>query len=707
MGHDTDALRRAEQRLQLVLEATQNGTYEWDIGTDRIRWSENLGEMWGRGRGWTPSTFSEYLDTIHPDDRERLSEQIRATVEEGAPYEAELRKLLPDGSTRWMLTRGYVVRDEDGRPKTLVGIVSDIHESRLERRAAEYLSAASAALADTLDPGETLDRIANLALAELADWCVIHLVADDGTLEQVAVAHRDPEMVRWARELERRFPPDPQGEFGTHHVVRTGRAQLLAEITDEMLAAAARDPEHLRIARALELRSAMIVPVAAHGQTLGAITFCYAGPQRHYTPQTLALAEELGRRAGVALTNARLHRAQQESAQRLRHLQAITDVALGQLPLEERLVELLRRVRGILQTDYAVCLLLDPDEGVLRERAAVGLGAPRTHLRIPLGQGIAGKIAQQDDVVVIPDVPAAHPASRQLRGKAASLLGVPLRTQRGTVGVLHVSTALPRTFTEADAETLRLVAGRAALIIEQAAAHEQARQTAITLQRSLLPPAIPQLEGFDLAARYLPGQRGTEIGGDWYDLVALPDGREALCVGDVVGRGIAAAAIMGRLRTALRAYVRVGGGAMEAMTLLDDLVASDGEDVYATALLVVIDPATGELELCSAGHPPAVRLGAGRAELVDIPVGRPIGAPPAARESARTRLDRGQGLLLYTDGLVERRDASLDERFDRLCEAAGRGPADPERLLDHILRDMLGDGQDDDVALIGVWRRAD
>jgi PAS domain S-box-containing protein len=174
--------------------------------------------------------------------------------------------------------------------------------------AARYLARASEVLAASLDHEATLAELARLVVPDLADWCAVSLVEEDGVVRQVAVAHVDPARTELARELHRRYPPDPDAPAGVPRVIRTGEPELHREITDALLDAAARDDEHRRVLRALGLRSAIIVPIAARGRTVGALTLVSAESRRRYGDAELALAMELGRRAGTAIDNARLFR---------------------------------------------------------------------------------------------------------------------------------------------------------------------------------------------------------------------------------------------------------------------------------------------------------------------------------------------------------------------------------------------------------------
>ena len=184
-------------------------------------------------------------------------------------------------------------------------------ESAQQRLA--FLAGASALLAASLDYRTTLESVAHLAVSHLADWCAVNVVVEDGSFPTLAVAHADPAKAELARDLQRRYPPDPNAPYGVPNVIRAGQAELVPKITDEMLAAAAVDDEHLAIVRELGLVSYMCVPLVARGRTLGALTFASTASGRRYGPEDLALAEELGHRAAVAVDNARLYQEAQRA----------------------------------------------------------------------------------------------------------------------------------------------------------------------------------------------------------------------------------------------------------------------------------------------------------------------------------------------------------------------------------------------------------
>ena len=236
------------------------------------------------------------------------------------------------------------------------------------------------------------------------------------------------------------------------------------------------------------------------------------------------------------------------------------------------------------------------------------------------------------------------------------------------------------------------------------AVYEREHTIAETLQRSLLPERLPRIESLGLAARYLPAGRGAAIGGDWYDVLERPDGRVALVVGDVVGHGLRAAAAMGQLRNAFRAYGLVEGSPAEVMSRINRLVLSGVEDVMATVLYLVLDRETGELAFTAAGHPPPLLLAPDGPRFLEGGRSVPVGAAdPAVFRESRDVMPPGSSLLLYTDGLVERRDVPLDERLDELASAAAASAGDLEELCDGVVSAVLGNAEPvDDVALLAV-----
>lgn len=224
-----------------------------------------------------------------------------------------------------------------------------------------------------------------------------------------------------------------------------------------------------------------------------------------------------------------------------------------------------------------------------------------------------------------------------------------------------------------------------------------------TLQRSFLPEHLPDLDGVSIAARYVSGSHDVEVGGDWYDAVSLQD-RIVVVIGDVEGRGVRAAASMAQLRNALRTYAFEGLRPADALGRLNGLVEEMDESQLATVLYAELWHETSELRFANAGHPPPLLVRPdGSTSYLQAGLAIPIGVQPNPRfVEATVNLGPGFGLVLYTDGLIETRDASLDDGLARLADAVAEGPADLEELLDHLLDRLRGAGRPDDIAILAL-----
>jgi serine phosphatase RsbU (regulator of sigma subunit)/anti-sigma regulatory factor (Ser/Thr protein kinase) len=394
------------------------------------------------------------------------------------------------------------------------------------------------------------------------------------------------------------------------------------------------------------------------------------------------------------------------SKSRRDHLLSITDSALGYMSLEDMLSELLERIRGSLEVDTAAVLLLDEDRGVLVARAARGLEEEvRQGVQVPLARGFAGRVAAEARPLII-DVEHYDVVNPILRQKGIrTMLGVPLEAEGRVIGVMHIGTLVPRDFDEDDVTLLQLAAERAALAIDSARISEQRDVTAI-MQRTLLPDALPEIPGLRFSAKYLPAGSGVKIGGDWYDVFQLANGRLVFVIGDVVGRGVLAASVMAEIRTALRAYLVQGHRLTEVISMLNELLVAMGRKRGATLSILELDPQAEELEAVIAGHLPPLLIEAdGHARLLEQRHGLPVGVRSGHDyEAFRYPFPTGSRLLLYTDGLIERRGESIDAGFQRLiaaAQAAARLADGP--LADGVYRALLDETPlEDDVALLAI-----
>ncbi|MFC3501631.1 PP2C family protein-serine/threonine phosphatase [Micromonospora krabiensis] len=395
------------------------------------------------------------------------------------------------------------------------------------------------------------------------------------------------------------------------------------------------------------------------------------------------------------------------SAEKLRRLQSVTDAALSQLGLEDLLAELLERTRDLLRADTAVVLLLDQTGTELVATAASGLEEEvQQGVRLPVGKGFAGSVAARAEPIIIEKVDHTKVINPILLSRGvASVLGVPMLSGSQVIGVLHVGTLNPRRFTPDDVELLQLVADRASLAT-RARLSRLDRAAAVALQRSLLPARPRAVAGLDVAARYVPGT-AVGVGGDWYDLFALPSGHIGVAIGDVAGNGLQAAVVMGRIRSALRAYALETDDPAEVLTRLDRKMQLFEPDVMATVLYAVLDPDHHGLSMSSAGHlSPIVTTPGEPGRLLTVPPDLPLGAyRNAARRITRTTLDPESCLFLYTDGLIERRTRPLDEGVELLRSALTSAPADTTCTT--AMAAMLTDAAaTDDVAVLAVRRAA-
>jgi PAS domain S-box-containing protein len=274
------------------------------------------------------------------------------------------------GEERWSIVRSSPLTDTAGNVLYAVNVWQDATGQKRAEAAQRFLAEAGEALASSLDVEATLANIARLAVPRLADWCVVHLVQEDESISQLAVAHVDPERVAWARWLQEQYPADLDNNQGVVRVARTGLPEIFPEITDEMLVAAARDPEHLAILRLVGFTSAMVIPMIARERSVGVITFVAAESRYHYDERDLELKQELARRAALAVDNARLYdaeraaRLQAEEAQvRFRGLFEGVPDAILVIDAEGRFIE----------ANTAACRMLGYDLDVLLTMSLVDL----------------------------------------------------------------------------------------------------------------------------------------------------------------------------------------------------------------------------------------------------------------------------------------------------------------------------------------------
>jgi PAS domain S-box-containing protein len=316
-----DALRAGEARFRALMEQAPFSVQLLGPDSRTLAVNRAWEELWG-------ITLDRLGDYVMLDDPQLAAKGVlpylrRAFAGEPVAIPAiryDPAETLPDhrwpaDPARWVSAVAYPLRDPDGTVREVVLVHDDITARHRAEEAARFLAGAGSALAALVDPQSSLQQVARLAVPALADWCVVDLAGADGQLRRVAVAHADPARDPQVRELGR-HPPRADAPHGAGHVLRTGRSELVREVTDDMIAAVTRDPDHLAALRGLEMRSFLCVPLMSRGRAVGAVSFVAAESGRRYDEQDLAVAEELGRRAGVALENARLYQELKEADRR-------------------------------------------------------------------------------------------------------------------------------------------------------------------------------------------------------------------------------------------------------------------------------------------------------------------------------------------------------------------------------------------------------
>jgi PAS domain S-box-containing protein len=316
-------LRQANERFRLAAEAVSAVIYDWDPESNTVTRTRGLFEMLGHRPEEAEPTNAWWRQQVHPDDRDRMTQHWQEALVQGDRFVLEYRLRHKDGHYLHVIDRGALVRDADGRLVRVVGSCQDItarvhveQALRASEARLRFLADSGAALAATLDYGETLQAVARLAVPDLADFCVIHRVTEDGDIRQAASAHVDPARDRLLADQGPAYRPAANPRSRIAQVIRTGVPQLWADTAEGPARAALAHEGVARLAQVLAPRSWLVVPLVARGRTLGTVSLMMAESGRRYEPADLAQAEELARRAAVALDNARLYTEAREADRR-------------------------------------------------------------------------------------------------------------------------------------------------------------------------------------------------------------------------------------------------------------------------------------------------------------------------------------------------------------------------------------------------------
>jgi PAS domain S-box-containing protein len=698
----------AEAMPQLMWIAAPDGTIEYF----NRRWLDYTGV------GVDAMHLSGVKNVVHPDDLGSTWEQWNNALVTGEPYEIEYRlRNTNTGTYRWFIGRAIPYRNAGGDVVRWIGTATDIDAQKRAYDNMRFVLDASKALAANLDVDGVCRTLADLAIQRVADWCFIVVKDQQGDYQTRAIAHRDPALVQSVEAFRDRYPVTAGSPLD--RAIRRNAPMLVPAITENDLAAVAKDEQHLRILKMLRMHSAMLVPLSTEdGTVYGGITLVSSESARAYDTSDLEVAEMVAHRAAAAIHTATAFEHERRRAERLDFIAQASELLVQATDLHTMLDRLTKFVvsrmadmayvmlaenRDSLRT--VSCAHADPQKAHIaehlrgqrtlrpdaEEKAIWVLSQHRTllHKSVPLEPVLAGMWEY-----LAPDVRALE---------IHSAITVPLFSRGETFGALIVYWCTPdRVYTDEDAQVFTDLGRRLSIAIEHIHVLERERRIAEALQQALLPQPgmLPAAPGLRFSAHYRPSAREAHVGGDWYDAVTLPDGSIAISVGDVTGRGLRAAGLMGKLRQALGMAALYERDPARILDAVDFHLRSRRSSSLATAFIGIIDADHRSMRYASAGHPPALLRRGG--ELFELKsTGLPLGLRDRYREeSQETSIAAADLLILYTDGLVEAtRDVLFGEQ--RLAILAGsdaisfvRNPA--EFLCDACLPP---DAQDDTAVL--------
>ncbi|SNR46427.1 SpoIIE family protein phosphatase [Blastococcus mobilis] len=733
------AVGTSRVRLEIALEASSIGIWELDLRTDTGFWDTRCAQLFGLDDATKVESFDRMLrERMHPEDQAALAEAMRTAIEEHGQFTTETRIVRNDGGVRWIVSRGRVLGNSRGEPVRVLGTVIDVTEARHQaeqRLAAFHRATAIAEVAVELanatrmeDLPEIVQRGAQVLGAQSSALAIfdaaggplrLHMTRQlaDEVQEHVDYPVKGIEM-----ELDDKQP--------TQYAAMHGRRVLLAS-AEEMLDRFPATREGIEV---LGVQAVAALPLRIEGRVLGAFVPLWQ-TEHAFAADDVEVLEALA--AQIALSVSRLQadaeRAHAVAAmaaanQRLQLLAEAGRVLSGTLEIDqqvEQLAELVVPELGdwcwLVVTDEQgrlhelACAHRDPSrraelETYVRSMVAVMTDQSGARVVTATGRPLVMPVIDWEHVErALPD-PGVRAALAQLG--AASGTVVPLVARGQIMGALGLFSGEERgSLSQAQVDTAMEIGRRAGLALHHARLYGQQRALADALQRSMLTEP-PRIEGCEIVVRYVPAAAGAEIGGDWYDAFFDRGGQPVLAIGDVVGHDTRAAAAMGQVRGLLRGISYSSGGTpAEVLSRVDRAVEGLALDTMATALVARLETDGGdsgrtELRWANAGHPPAVLLGAdGEVSLLDEkPADLLLGvSPEAVREDHVVELAPGATVLLYTDGLVERRDRDIDAGTDELVAVLREiGGLPLEELCDRVLERLFLPDAHDDVAVLAI-----
>lgn len=561
-----------------------------------------------------------------------------------------------------------------------------------------FVLEATTRVASSLDSDDTLRTLARIAVPALADICLIDLV-DGVALRRAATATSDALPADSAARLAD-YTPDPAGDHPAAVALRTGRVVFVDHVDLDLIQRMTADVEHQGVVQRVGAREVVAIPLAARGRSLGAMTLALIQGGRRFSEADKSMVEDLGRRVALAIDNTQLYESTREAERRLALVARAGVVLTSSLDLDTVVARLGQLVKGEVADTCEIHVRRTPEQWW---HLAPDSGSERLIRTDRLPPLVAEAVETRSTVITRSPAESVFSPVAGVEGEAATTI-VPLVAHGDVVGVIALVSPGASEPTRVPAETLDVIAGRSALAIDNALLYEQERTAAEILQRSLLPHHLPVVGGVRSAARYLPAGARNEIGGDWYDVFRLSADRIGIVMGDVMGRGIPAASIMGQLRNGLRMLALQDTDPADALQWLNRMLGADPDSPLATVAFGVIDIPSRSLRLANAGHLPPLLIRASASRYLDQKPGLPLGAfPDTVYTAAHFDLATGDALILYTDGLIEERDRSLEDGLDALLAAVQGMPAtDPDAICDALLQRFRRDSDEDDTAALAL-----
>ena len=701
-------------RWQLAVAAGGVGSFDWDLRTDVLEWDEQVLQLFGYGADDFDGTMAAFEQRVHPDDVQRVRRLLSEAVRSAATFEAEYRLVLPEGTTRWVKARGQVLPGADGRPAHLLGAVYDTtREHDEDARVARVLESMSSAFF-------SLDR----------RWRFTHVNAE---AERVLQRPREQLLGQDVWEL---FPDAVGAEFEAQYrrAMATGEqvnfeAYYPAPLERWYEVRAWRDPDGLSV-YFLDVTARRLAQQEAEAERA-------ATREALRTAEAALRAAEASRRAAEAAQREarQAQQAAERTAARLALLARVSADLTATLDAEEAVARLAQHLVPALG-DWCIVTLVEAGEAMrdigswhaveavrplLERYREIRLSSLSPSSSSPHSSFLHQALRTQRPVLV--PAGATEAIAELLSGEAQDLVRrlaprcaqvLPLRARGRTVGLVTLFRGEGSgDFSSEVVLTATEVADRAGLALDNARLYGQQQRMSEGLQRALLSAPV-QPDHLQVAVRYRPAATAAQVGGDWYDAFLQPDGATVLVIGDVMGHDIEAAAAMSQVRSLLRGIAYHSGEAPAAVLAgLDAAMAGLAVGTTATAVVARLEQDEDErrrdvtrLRWSNAGHPPPVLLtpdgtvtalsGLGHDLLLGID-------PRSTRIDEEVALDRGSTVLLYTDGLVERRDQDFDAGLLRLREAIGElAEEDLDDLCDGVLARLLPERAEDDVALVAV-----